>query len=161
MSDERANMHAWKALAVSAAAELDHIKDRIEEWRQQMVQYLKDTNCEVPAIDNSGDNLAWAAVMFGRMTVQDERLQEQRVEIERLRQWVADLQSGMYINCVYCGHRYGPDPVTPTSMADVLKAHVEVCPKHPMSALKAEVESLKKQLDATQKQLDATNLGWV
>jgi hypothetical protein len=44
-------------------------------------------------------------------------------EIIRLRQWIADLQSGMFINCVYCGHRYGPDPGTPTAMADVLKAH--------------------------------------
>lgn len=63
-----------------------------------------------------------------------------QAEIDRLQAHVNDLQSGMYINCVYCGHRYGPnDGNTPTSMADVLKAHVEVCPKHPMSALKAEL----------------------
>ena len=24
---------------------------------------------------------------------------------EQLKQWVSDCQSGMYINCVYCGHR--------------------------------------------------------
>ena len=35
---------------------------------------------------------------------------EQRQENKRLEQWVNDLQSGMYINCVYCGHRYGPNP---------------------------------------------------
>ncbi len=67
-------------------------------------------------------------------------------EIARLNQWIADLQSGMYINCVYCGHRYGPDPGTPVAMADVLKAHVEVCPKHPMSALKTENARLKRLL---------------
>lgn len=62
-------------------------------------------------------------------------------EIERLSRWVSDLQSGMYINCVYCGHRYGPRETTPASMAEVLKAHVEECPQHPMSALRAEREA--------------------
>lgn len=57
-------------------------------------------------------------------------------EIERLQKWVTDLQSGLYVNCVYCGHRYGPGETTPVSMADALKAHVEQCPAHPMSALK-------------------------
>jgi hypothetical protein len=49
--------------------------------------------------------------------------------------WVADLQSGMYVNCVYCGHRYGPGDTTPVSMADALRAHVAACPAHPMSGL--------------------------
>jgi hypothetical protein len=53
-------------------------------------------------------------------------------ECDRLQKWVDDLQSGMYVNCVYCGHRYGPCETTPVSMADALKAHVEQCPKHPL-----------------------------
>ncbi|MHB8272785.1 hypothetical protein [Bradyrhizobium sp.] len=57
-------------------------------------------------------------------------------EIHRLEKWIADLQSGMYVNCVYCGHQYGPSKTTPVSMADALKAHIEECPKHPMSELK-------------------------
>lgn len=61
-------------------------------------------------------------------------------EIERLRNWIADLQSGMFINCVYCGHRYVPGESTPATMADALKAHIEKCPDHPMSALKASHE---------------------
>lgn len=68
-------------------------------------------------------------------------------EIDRLNQWVNDLQSGMYVNCVYCGHRYGPAKDTPVSMADVLKQHIEKCPKHPMSALKRENEELKAEID--------------
>jgi hypothetical protein len=64
----------------------------------------------------------------------------------RLSKWVSDLQSGMYVNCVYCGHRYGPGETTPVSMADALKAHVEKCPKHPMSALKADNEWLREGL---------------
>jgi hypothetical protein len=59
--------------------------------------------------------------------------------IERLNRWVADLQSDMYVNCVYCGHRYGPGETTPVSMADALKEHIEQCPQHPMSALKHDV----------------------
>ena len=63
-------------------------------------------------------------------------------EVERLKQWINDLQAGTYITCVYCGHNYGPDDEVPTCMADVLKAHIEQCPQHPMSALKTKVESL-------------------
>jgi hypothetical protein len=55
--------------------------------------------------------------------------------LRRRERWVADLQSGLYVNCVYCGHRYGPGETTPVSMADALKAHVAQCPEHPMSAL--------------------------
>ena len=77
------------------------------------------------------------------------------IEIGELKGWVDDLQSGMYINCVYCGHRYGPKSDTPTSMADVLKEHVENCPKHPMSALKAELlrtqQELKRLQETTEK----------
>lgn len=67
-------------------------------------------------------------------------------ELQRLQKWASDLQSGMYINCVYCGHRYGPRENTPISMADVLKEHIEKCPAHPMSALKADVANLEKIL---------------
>ena len=93
-------------------------------------------------------------------------LEEALQEIKDLQRWVDDLQSGMYINCVYCGHQYGPalcpeckgygnkykndivvigDTCTvcngtgkgvPVTMADVLKKHIAVCPKHPMSALR-------------------------
>lgn len=68
-----------------------------------------------------------------------------RAEVERYKQWVDDLQSGMYVNCVYCGHRYGPGETTPVSMADTLKQHVENCPKHPMSALKVQIAALRAE----------------
>jgi hypothetical protein len=61
--------------------------------------------------------------------------------LREMKRWVDDLQSGMYVNCVYCGHRYGPGETTPVSMADALKEHVERCPKHPMSLLRRSVES--------------------
>ena len=71
-----------------------------------------------------------------------ERLE---AESDELRQWINDLQAGMYINCVYCGHRYGPDDEIPATMAGALKEHVERCPKHPMSALKIEKERLEAE----------------
>ena len=67
-------------------------------------------------------------------------------ELDRMRRWIDDLQSGMYVNCVYCGHRYGPGETTPVTMADALKAHVEQCPSHPMSALKAREARLREAL---------------
>lgn len=70
-----------------------------------------------------------------------------RAEVERLRQWVHDLQSGMYVNCVYCGHRYGPQETTPVTMADALKEHIAQCPQHPMSALKAEIDRLREDAE--------------
>src|SRR3990167_837079 len=68
-------------------------------------------------------------------------------QTRELKQWVDDLQSGMYVNCVYCGHRYGPGETTPVTMADALKAHVEQCLSHPMSALKAREARLREALD--------------
>lgn len=87
------------------------------------------------------DPAGWCRGCVDR-AVADElgRFQE---ELEKARVWINDLQSGMYVNCVYCGHRYGPGETTPVTMADALKAHVEQCPQHPMSALKAENRTLK------------------
>ena len=61
-----------------------------------------------------------------------------RAENERLTQWINDLQSGTLINCVYCGHQYGPKDSASVSMADALKEHVEQCPEHPMSKIIAQ-----------------------
>jgi hypothetical protein len=76
-----------------------------------------------------------------------DELLDLRAKVERLERWVDDLHAGMYINCVYCGHRYGPDDQVSVSMAEVLKEHVEQCPEHPMSKLKAEVKRLKAERD--------------
>ncbi len=65
------------------------------------------------------------------------------VEIKRLQDWVNDLHSGMYINCVYCGHRYGPADDVPSTMSQVLYDHIAVCPKHPLFEARAEIERLR------------------
>lgn len=68
----------------------------------------------------------------------------QQDEIDRLQAWVNDLQSGMYVNCVYCGHRYGPERNTPVAMADILKSHIEICPQHPLAAARCKIEQLQQ-----------------
>jgi hypothetical protein len=69
-------------------------------------------------------------------------LANRNADVARLRNWVSDLQSGMYVNCVYCGHRYGPDGSTPVTMAEVLKKHVERCSEHPMSKMRVALEKM-------------------
>jgi len=73
----------------------------------------------------------------------------ERSDAERtqLKQWVSDLQSGRYVNCVYCGWNFGLSETTPTSMADILREHIEQCEAHPMSALKAQNERLRSALE--------------
>ncbi len=66
-------------------------------------------------------------------------------KIRKQKDWIDDLQSGMYVNCVYCGFRYGNKETTPTSMANILKEHVENCEDHPMFLLKKFNEKLKEE----------------
>ena len=73
---------------------------------------------------------------------------------EQLEQWIDDLQSGMYINCVYCGHRYGPNSGPSTkkfniTMRKALEEHISSCPKHPLSAAKDEIATLKEQVEVS------------
>jgi len=78
---------------------------------------------------------------------------------EQLEQWIDDLQSGMYINCVYCGHRYGPNSGPSTkkfniTMRKALEEHISSCPKHPLSAAKDEIATLKEQVKELEVTLD-------
>lgn len=68
--------------------------------------------------------------LYGKDVRHEQALHE---EIRRLKRHVADLQSGMYVNCVYCGHRYGPSDSTEVTQADALKRHVANCPEHPLA----------------------------
>ncbi len=66
-----------------------------------------------------------------------------RAEIARLQDWIDDLQAGLYVNCVYCGHRYGPDDSTPVSQAEILHRHIAGCTAHPMYKIKLENDRLR------------------
>lgn len=75
-------------------------------------------------------------------------MSDQQAEIARLREWVNDLQSGMYINCVYCGHRYGPREDTPVAMSEVLKEHIRQCPEHPLAKSESQMAEIRAKLES-------------
>lgn len=86
--------------------------------------------------------------MTSGIRTKDEHIQALTTENQQLEAWIDDLQSGMYINCVYCGHRYGPNSGPNTkdfnlTMRKSLEQHIAECPKHPLSAAKKEIERLK------------------
>lgn len=77
------------------------------------------------------------------------RIAELEAEVARLQRWIDDLQSGMYINCVYCGHRYGPnDGNHLVSMREALWEHIAICSKHPLSLALVENEKLREVASA-------------
>lgn len=81
-------------------------------------------------------------------------LRDWQEEVEQLQQWVDDLQSGMYINCVYCGHRYGPQDEVPATMAEALKQHIEICEEHPMSKIRIDNAELASKLLHREEELE-------
>lgn len=109
-------------------------------------EHNQDQSTRVTLEDKLGLREYIAATLLTVARERDAELAQAREEVERLQGWVNDLQAGMYINCVYCGHRYGPDPGTPVAMAKVLKQHIERCPKHPMSDLRACLEKATAQV---------------
>lgn len=106
-----------------------------------------DNSCRL-LIEGIGDTVS-------RALKDRERL---AAETARLQRWVDDLQSGMYVNCVYCGHQYGPREDTPHTMADVLRAHIEECPQHPLSLARAKIDALVAQNNRLR--LDAAKWEW-
>lgn len=87
-----------------------------------------------------GNTIVRYAVSWGSRGLQVN--DAQKTHIDRLKAWVNDLQSGMYVNCVYCGHRYGPKDDVPVAMAEILKEHVAQCPHHPMSHLRERMQHI-------------------
>lgn len=50
-----------------------------------------------------------------------------------------------YLKCIYCGQEYHPEGDKPVT-DDVLAAHVQVCPKHPLAKERADKAMLRKAL---------------
>ena len=96
----------------------------------------------------------WAATIVCAKIQLEQLVATVSNENKRLQEWVNDLQAGMYINCVYCGHRYGPDDEVPVAMADVLKEHIEQCPQHPMSKLKEQLAAAEEKNEHQQDMQD-------
>lgn len=105
------------------------------------------------SIKNGEALLAELKTCIEKCVEQDAEIVRLKGDAERLNAWVNDLQSGMYINCVYCGHCYGPQDKVPCSMAEALKKHIEQCPKHPMSALKQDLAACRKVIEGAREWL--------
>ncbi len=72
------------------------------------------------------------------------RVKTLEAEKQHLEKWVGDLQSGMYINCVYCGHQYPKG--TPGVMQEILYEHIGKCPKHPLRKAEDRIKALEDDL---------------
>lgn len=138
-----ANERELLADAQRLAVELQEVKEDRDGWMNTL--RLKEDEYErlTAERDEWADRHSLEVNRATNVIAENVRLTD---EVARLRACVSDLQSGLYVNCVYCGHRYGPGETTPVSMADALKAHVEQCPEHPMSALKARERALVEAL---------------
>lgn len=79
-----------------------------------------------------------------------ECLESMRAEVKRLRQWVSDLQSGMYLNCVYCGHRYGPG-----ISVEVLHDHIQQCPQHPLTRARRLLVDVREEMERLEQEIVA------
>lgn len=130
------------------------------EHQEVEIKRLKDANAVFTGAglryeDEIAQKDASIRRLRGAIAKQSQQLKDAVTKIACYMQWVNDLQSGMYVNCVYCGHRYGPSDKTPVSMADMLKEHIERCPEHPMSKLKADNERLSQKVSKVTRELDA------
>jgi hypothetical protein len=88
------------------------------------------------------------AVLQGKLDAMEKAIynlikseSEKDDEVERLR--------ARDFFCVYCRQVFSG-----SESADTLKAHVAVCPEHPLSKANAEVERLKGELAETQRKYD-------
>ena len=135
---EKINLHYTEAIR-----ERDEALKALKNSQDQTTAYSE----EIKRIWGQREEARQEADLYNRLNAQSvaKALQFSK-ERDEARAWVSDLQSGMYINCVYCGHRYGPQDKVPSTMADALKAHIEVCEKHPMRAIKKERDLTLAQL---------------
>lgn len=133
--------------------QIEATRDRLREYCRrrpgQENNYLLETTCRefeqyISEVERLRADLKCTEELYAGLQEDNRKLQ---AENARLTSWVNDLQSGMFVNCVYCGHRYGPKGDTPTSMADILKEHITQCSQHPLSIALAENAELKEKLE--------------
>lgn len=109
--------------------------------------YLGDTLIVLTdTYENSGNDCLYVQTACKEFPGAIRRIQELEAECERLEKWKNDLLSGMTVNCVYCGHCYGPKSDTPVSMAEVLKEHISICPEHPLSHANTRIKELETEV---------------
>ena len=70
-------------------------------------------------------------------------------EIDRLKAEVERLSELLWgSRCVYCGEIVGKDRKNQDVADDVLRKHVDVCPKHPLAQTKAELKAERERVAA-------------
>ena len=145
-------------------AELEADRESLRSLRTELWEGVRAHGLKAPTEHQEpGESARLIHAYCGGIAALRNEVAELRGENERLERFVNDLQAGLYINCVYCGHRYGPDDehaatlvedgATP-SMQEALKAHIEQCPKHPMAAITAELARLREENDEARAELD-------
>lgn len=143
------NLGQVEEVAANAETVLLEHATEVKTMRAMMADLFSIAFPENPTVKSTaGEAIAREGCRCEKYAGERDRCQFKPLcdELTKLTGWVRDLQSGMYINCVYCGHRYGPSDKVPASMADVLKAHIAECPKHPMSELVAALRVAKETI---------------
>jgi len=74
-------------------------------------------------------------------------LAKKNMEIERL----SNLLWGS--RCIYCGEVVGKDMKSQDIADDILRKHIEDCPKHPVSVLKKELQAKDKEIEELKTQI--------
>jgi len=156
IKDEEVSGKCSKCAFVDAAEkEVDRLRQLVAEDEARLNHAEKEVDRLTALYESTKKELFTQAKardkLESELAAERERVRELEEECKKYQQWVDDCQADMYINCVYCGHRYGPDDEVPATMADALKEHIEQCPKHPMSKLKAENATLRERLKAVEK----------
>ena len=126
------NSSIEEGLVDFALAKVRRMEQDLEGWPEEVMDALAETS-------RDGEDCLSACRRVAR---ERNDLFEQ---VQSLKLWVEDLQSGTYVNCVYCGHRYGPSDEVPVSMAEILKEHIEECPAHPMSKMKEDLKRVESE----------------
>ena len=85
-----------------------------------------------------------------KLTDEQIEIAELRTEIMRLNKFCDDLQEKIYVNCAYCGHRYGPRHTTKRAMTDLIKDHIRQCKRHPLRRALANVRTYGRHLSRCQ-----------
>jgi chromosome segregation ATPase len=123
----------------------NHYKDLVQadvQWKEReasLIDEIKDLEADLSL------NASMLAHQCDLSREAETRVMELEYDNKRLEKWVGDLQSGMYINCVYCGHQYPKG--TPGVMQEILYEHIRKCPKHPLRKSEARVKELETDLN--------------
>lgn len=87
-------------------------------------------------------SIATPCPICGRLGCKQDFHSSEQVEIVRLRAEVERLNGLLYgARCVYCGEVVGKETKNQDLADEVLRQHVLVCPKHPLTCLRARVEA--------------------